>query len=172
MILVAGIGNIFLGDDGFGCEVASRMLADAPSLPEGVKVVDYGIRGLHLAYDLMEGYDLLILVDTVDRGDEPGTITLLEADPASEGGGIPDAHDMDPQNVLDLLSDFGGSVGRVLVVGCQVASVDEGIGLSEPVAAAVDEAIGMVYELIEEQENRPGGPERSEEESAYAGKER
>ncbi|MGH9223029.1 MAG: hydrogenase maturation protease [Acidimicrobiales bacterium] len=161
MILVAGIGNVFLTDDGFGPEVARRFVESAPdSIPEGVKVVDFGIRGLHLAFELLDGYDLLILVDTVSRGDPPGTITVLEADPASDGGGIPDAHDMNPQNVLDLLADFGGSVGRVLVVGCEVANLDEGMGLTEPVAAAVGAAVQVVRELIEE------------ERSAYAGKER
>ena len=150
-VLVAGIGNIFLGDDGFGSEVARRLLAEPESLAEGVKVVDSGIRGLHLAFELLDGYDLLIIVDTVSRGDPPGTITVLEADAQSEGGGIPDAHDMDPQNVLDLLTDFGGSVGRVLVVGCEAATVDEVMGLSSPVAAAVDDAIRVVRELVEEE---------------------
>ena len=157
MILVAGIGNIFLGDDGFGTEVARRLLAGAAGDP-AVKVVDFGIRGLHLTYELLEGYDVLILVDSLERGDPPGTITVLEVDPVSDGGGIPDAHDMNPQNVLDLLADFGGHVGRVLVVGCEVANVDEGIGLSPPVAAAVEEAIRVVQELIEEERSAYATP--------------
>lgn len=155
-ILVAGVGNLFLSDDGFGPEVA-RHLARVP-LPEGVKVADFGIRGLHLAYELLEGYDLLILVDAVKRGDPPGTITVLEADPTSEGEGLPDAHDMNPANMLALLADMGGHVERLLVVGCEAAEAQEGIGLSEPVAAAVEEAARVVRGLVEQ-------------ELAYAGKE-
>ena len=156
MILVAGIGNIFLSDDGFGSEVARRLVGAAAS--DVVKVVDFGIRGLHLAYELLEGYDTLILVDSVKRGDPPGTITVMEADPTSSGGGIPDAHDMDPQNVLDLLADFGGQVGRVLVVGCEVGNIDEGMGLSGPVAGAVEEAIRVVQELIEQERSAYATP--------------
>ncbi|MEW6154375.1 MAG: hydrogenase maturation protease [Actinomycetota bacterium] len=156
-VLVAGVGNIFLGDDGFGCEVARRLAA---SPPPGAKVVDFGIRGLHLAFELLEGYATLVLVDTVERGDPPGTITVLEVEAASEGGGIPDAHDMGPQNVLDLLADFGGRLDRVLVVGCEAATVEEGIGLSGPVDAAVPEAVRVVEDLVRE------------EIAAYAGKER
>jgi hydrogenase maturation protease len=161
-ILVAGVGNIFLSDDGFGAEVARRMAG--VHMPDGVRVVDFGIRGLHLAYDLLDGYDLLVLVDAIGQGDEPGTITVMEVDPTSEGGGIPDAHDMNPQNVLDLLTDLGGSVARVLVVGCEPAVVEEGIGLSDVVAAAVDEAVRQVQEIVTK--------EIVEEETAYAGKER
>lgn len=155
-ILVAGIGNLFLGDDGFGPEVARRLAGR--ELPGGVKVADYGIRGLHLAYELLDGYDVLILVDAVRRGDPPGTVSVLEADPTSEGEGLPDAHDMDPANMLALLTDMGGRIERLLVVGCEVAEVGEGIGLSDPVVRAVDEAARVVRELVDE-------------ELAYAGKE-
>ena len=147
-VLVAGVGNLFLRDDGFGAEVARRLVA-AGDLPESVKVVDIGIRGLHLAYELLDGYRLLVLVDTVKRGDAPGTLTVLEVDPTSEGESVPDAHDMDPAQMLAVLADLGGSVDRMLVVGCEGADVGEGIGLSEPVAAAAERAVQVVRELVE-----------------------
>ena len=137
-ILVAGVGYIFLGDDGFGVEVATRMRGR--SVPDGVRIDDFGIRGVHLAYDLLEGYDLVILV-----------VCVLEPDLATSGEVLPDAHDLDPVAVLGLLSDLGGSIGRMLVVGCQPADLQEQMGLSAPVAAAVDEAIRVVEELVQEQ---------------------
>ena len=147
-ILVAGVGNIFLGDDGFGVEVVSRMRGRP--VPDGVKVADFGIRGVHLAYELLDGYDLVVLVDAVPLGEEPGTVAVLEADAASEGGVLPDAHDLDPVAVLGLLADLGGEVGRMVVVGCQPGAVWEQMGLSPPVEAAVDQAIEMVEQLVQE----------------------
>jgi len=147
-ILVAGVGNIFLGDDGFGVEVAARMRTRP--IPDGVRVEDFGIRGVHLAYELLEGYDLVILVDTVDVRDRPGTIAVIEPGPDAAGEVAPDAHDLDPAAVLGLLTDLGGSVGRLLVVGCQPADLGERMGLSVPVAGAVDEAIRVVEELVQE----------------------
>ncbi|HEX3621629.1 MAG TPA: hydrogenase maturation protease [Acidimicrobiales bacterium] len=147
-VLVVGVGNIFLGDDGFGVEVAARLAARP--IPEGVRVADFGIRGVHLAYELLEGFDLVILVDTVNLGDAPGTVAVLEPDADSEGGVLPDAHDLDPVAVLGLLTDLGGSVGRMLVVGCQPSDMSESMGLSEPVARAVDQAIGVVDDLVRE----------------------
>ena len=158
-VLVAGVGNIFLGDDGFGCEVARRLVNLGPgAFPEGVKVEDFGIRGLHLAYEILDGYDLVILVDAMGQGDAPGTVTVLEVDTASEGGGIPDAHDMNPQNVLDLLTDLGGKLDRLLIVGCEPYSLDENLGLSAALEGAVESAVRVVQELIAQ-------------ETAYAGKE-
>jgi hydrogenase maturation protease len=168
--LVAGIGNIFLGDDGFGVEVARR-LAEA-SLPDWVRVTDYGISGLHLAYDLAEGYETAILVDAAPRGGQPGTVYVLEVEPgtgqdgARQDGGTPqllDGHGMQPDVVLGLLGMLGGgtgSPGRVLVVGCEPASTEEGIGLSEPAAAAVGQAVDIVLDLVrnaEAQHNQQGG---------------
>jgi hydrogenase maturation protease len=153
-VLVAGIGNVFLGDDGFGVEVVRRV---APArLPAGVVVADYGIRGMHLAYELLDGrFDTLVLVDAVPLGEAPGTVALLEVDlderaAARPDGGVPvaDAHGMDPESVLRLLHDLGGSVDRVLVVGCQPASVDEGMELSDAVAGAVDEAVALVVDTV------------------------
>jgi hydrogenase maturation protease len=142
-VLVAGVGNIFLGDDGFGVEVVSRMRGRP--VAEGVKVADFGIRGVHLAYELLEGYDLVILVDTIALG---------------EGEVQPDAHDLDPAAVMGLLADLGGSVGRMLVVGCEPAVVHEEMGLSPPVAGAVDEAIRVVEELVQEHLSTYAGKER------------
>ena len=147
-VLVAGVGNIFLGDDGFGVEVVTRMRT-RPRL-EGVKVADFGIRGVHLAYELLEGYDLVILVDAIGLKEKPGTITVLEPELDTEGEVLPDAHDLDPVAVMGLLTDLGGSIGRMLVVGCEPAEINEQMGLSEPVAAAVDEAIRVVDELVQE----------------------
>jgi hydrogenase maturation protease len=148
-VLVAGIGNIFLSDDGFGVEVASR-LAEV-SVPEGVKVGDFGIRGVHLAYELLEGYDSVILIDALPTGDPPGTVCVFEPELDGAGVGVLDAHSLDPAAVLLMLGDLGGHVGRVLVVGCQPATLAEGIGLSEPVAAAVAEAVQVVLTLVNDE---------------------
>jgi hydrogenase maturation protease len=151
-ILVAGIGNVFLGDDGFGVEVVRRI--DPARLPDGVAVADYGIRGIHLAYDLLDGrFDTLVMVDAVPLDGPPGTVALLEVDPAARGTGrsggaarTADAHGMDPESVLSLLRDLRGSVDRVLVVGCRPAVLDERMQLSDEVEGAVDEAVALVLE--------------------------
>jgi hydrogenase maturation protease len=149
-VLVAGVGNIFLGDDGFGVEVARRL--DPASMPAGVKVADFGIRGVHLAYELLGGYDTLVLVDAVKRGDAPGTVSVIQHDPAgdTEGGTLAamDAHGMDPGAVLAMAGDMGATLERVLVVACEAASVEEGIGLSPPVAGAVPRAVEAVTDLV------------------------
>ncbi len=154
-LLIAGVGNIFLGDDGFGVEVASRLAA--ADLPDWVHVVDYGIRGMHLAYDLADSYSSAILVDAMARGGEPGTVYVVEPDrpsvPAESDGGLAgnplfNAHGMQPDVVLGMLGLLGAADRQVLVVGCEPASVDPGIGLSEPVAAAVDKAALAVLDLV------------------------
>jgi hydrogenase maturation protease len=201
-MLIAGVGNIFLGDDGFGVEVATR-LADV-TLPEWVTVADYGISGMHLAYDLAEGYETTILVDATPRGSEPGTVYVMELDAGKNAGkdagagsgtdasagsgtdsgadagsganagsgadggsgadagahlaaaaleasrGIPllDGHGMQPDLVFGMLNLLGADAGRVLLVGCEPASIDERIGLSAPVTAAVDEAVRIVLDLV------------------------
>jgi hydrogenase maturation protease len=145
--LVAGVGNIFFGDDGFGVEVAKR-LAEC-ELPEGVTVADYGISGMHLAYDLSNGYDRAILIDATPRGGTPGTVYVLEPEePAGANTALFDAHGMQPDVVLGMLGMLGGKTGQMLIVGCEPASADPGIGLSEQVAAAVDDAVRKVLELI------------------------
>ena len=166
-ILVAGIGNVFLGDDGFGVEVARRLAARP--LPPGVVVADYGIRGMHLAYDLLDGrFDALIMVDAVPAEEPPGTVVVLDVDQDAEqdahhgGELVPDAHGMDPATVLRLLRALGGTGTRVLdqvfVVGCRPVSVAEGMGLSAPVAAAVTDAARTVLALADRVRTQPTGP--------------
>jgi hydrogenase maturation protease len=149
-VLVAGVGNLFLGDDGFGPE-AARRLAAAP-LPDGVEVVDYGIRGMHLAYDLLTGYDTLVIVDAVPRGGTPGDVVVLEVGAAALGEGDFDAHGMEPTAMLASLGSLGGRLPRTYVVGCEPLDTDEGIGLSAPVSAAVDRAVELVERLLEKEE--------------------
>jgi hydrogenase maturation protease len=149
-VLVAGVGNLFLGDDGFGPE-AARRLAAAP-LPDGVQVVDYGIRGMHLAYDLLAGYDTLVIVDAVPRGGAPGDVVVLEVGAEDLGEGDFDAHGMEPTAMLASLGSLGGRLPpRTYVVGCEPLDTDEGIGLSAPVAAAVDRAVELVERLLEKE---------------------
>ena len=149
-VLVAGIGNIFLQDDGFGVEVAHRLGAEP--LPEVLRVADFGIRGIHLAYELLEQqYDLTVLVDALARGDKPGTLYLVEPDLENlqaRGEVSADAHAMTPQHVFQLLKTLGGSPGRVLIVGCEPLETAEGIGLSEPVAGAVEEAVKLILDVV------------------------
>jgi hydrogenase maturation protease len=142
---VACIGNVFLGDDGFGVEVAERLAAAGPR--EGVHVEDYGIRGMDLAYALA-GYEAAILVDAVPRGQAPGTLYVIEPELDGVRTGL-DAHGMDPEKVLALARELG-PLPRVLIVGCEPASHEEMTELSEPVRAAVGEAARLVESLVEE----------------------
>ena len=147
-VLVAGIGNVFLADDGFGVEVVRRI--DPAGLPAAVDVADFGIRGVHLAYELLDDrYDTLIMVDAVPLGEAPATIALLDAStPTLEARpGLVDAHSMSPDVVLRVLQGLGGRVARVFVVGCQPVDIEERMGLSAPVEAAVDEAVRITTEL-------------------------
>jgi hydrogenase maturation protease len=151
-LLIAGIGNIFFGDDAFGCEVAQE-LARRP-IPDGVEVCDYGIRGYDLAYALMDGRDA-ILLDTVSRGGEPGTLYLIEPsfDDLGDEDAPPDGHSLDPVSVLRMIRSFGGRPGRLFLVGCepsQLESEDGEMGLSEKVQAAVPQAIDMVESVIDQ----------------------
>ncbi|HEY6138102.1 MAG TPA: hydrogenase maturation protease [Thermoanaerobaculia bacterium] len=149
-ILVAGVGNIFFGDDAFGVEVARRM--SARPLPPDVRVVDFGIRGYDLAYALMDRPDLTLLVDAVPFGGAPGTLYTIEPDAGDEAlaPAAVEAHALHPANVLRLVKAMGGTPGRVLVIGCEPGAVerDGRMGLSAPVAAAVDEAVSMIESLI------------------------
>ena len=146
--LVAGVGNVFFGDDGFGVEVARKLQSE--KLPEDVRVADYGIRGVHLAYQLLDGYDTLVLIDAVSRGDPPGTVSLIEPRLAGAAETWMDSHGMDPGAVLALVRQLGGQLGRVLLVGCEAAEICERMGLSEPVQRAVDEAARLVRRLVSE----------------------
>ncbi len=151
-ILVAGIGNIFQGDDAFGCEV-TRVLSTR-MLPGNVRVVDFGIRGLDLSYALMDKPDLTILLDATSRGGAPGTVYTIEPTPGRPGSGqlAPvNAHAMDPENVFRTVYAMGGEIGRVLLVGCEPADLGgEGgrMGLTPPVAEAVPIAADLVTSLI------------------------
>ena len=161
-VLVAGIGNMLMSDDGFGVEVIRHLTAEgAPPLPDGVEVVDIGIRGMHLAYQLLNGYTFLVLVDAISPEGQPGKLHLLEHDLAAasaEPVGVPDAHGMTPDAVLSLLASLATASGleptaglrRVLVIGCEPASTADGIGLSEPVAAAVPRAVQVVHNVVAE----------------------
>jgi hydrogenase maturation protease len=146
-VLVAGIGNLFSSDDGFGPEVARRLGGRAD---ERVRVVDYGIRGMHLAYDLLDGYDALVIVDAVPHGDAPGAVTVLQVGPDDLGRDDFDPHGMDPVAVLASLGQLGGTLPPTYVVGCRPATTEDGIGLSEPVAAAVPVAVGVVSRLLDD----------------------
>jgi hydrogenase maturation protease len=160
-VLVAGIGNVFLGDDGFGVALAARIARR--ELPEGVDVVDFGIRGMDLALALLDGYDAAVLLDATPRGEPPGTLYVIE--PEAGGDAVPEAHAMDPVTVLALARAMGGTPPRMLVVGCEpqtrMSAGDEEIvaAISEPVRAALDEAerlVGTVLDdLIHEQEEPP-----------------
>jgi hydrogenase maturation protease len=150
-ILVAGIGNVFLGDDGFGVEVIERLRGW--SHPDHVVVADFGIRGFDLAYSLMEDLDLAILVDAMPRGDAPGTVYVLEADPTAAGSAAVEGHAMHPVAVFNLVQALGGRLPRVLIVGCEPLSLEETMGLSDPVSAAVDDAARMVKELVSKEVN-------------------
>jgi hydrogenase maturation protease len=147
-VLVAGIGNLFLGDDGFGPEVVRRLAAGA-ALPHEVRVTDYGIRGMHLAYDLLHPYDAVVLVDALPGAGAPGRVEVLEVAVDGIDGGELDAHGMDPAAVLAGVRRLGGTLPPTYVVGCRVADVDDGIGLSPPVEAAVGEAVAAVRALVD-----------------------
>jgi hydrogenase maturation protease len=146
-VLVAGIGNMFLGDDGFGPEVVRR-LAQRGGVPDDVRVTDYGIRGMHLAYDLLEGWDALVLVDTMATDSGPGEVVVLQVGAADLGDSTFDAHGMDPAAMLASLDRLGGTLPPTYVVGCRPADLDEGIGLSAPVAAAVPAAVEAIDTLL------------------------
>jgi hydrogenase maturation protease len=145
-VLVAGVGNIFFGDDGFGVEVAKRLAGR--ELPEGTTVVDYGIRGMHLALDLLSPPDLLVLVDAASRSGPPGTIYIIEPEDDVPVR-APDAHSIDPNGVFQALRAMGGTVPRARIVGCEPADLSETIGLSEPVEQAIEPAITMICRLVE-----------------------
>ena len=153
-ILVAAVGNLWRRDDGFGGAVAKRLRER--ELPQGVEVADFGTGGLDLAYELMRGYDALVLVDISRQGGEPGTLYVMEADPESieagiEDGDMIDPHDMDPQTVLRFVKSVNGWPGKVIVVACEPAEIEDfGIGLSPAVEAAVEQAVGLVADTLDE----------------------
>ena len=152
-VLVAGIGNIFQSDDAFGVEVAT--LLATRTIPPGVRVEDFGIRGMHLAYELLEGYDGLVIIDAVPMGEPPGTLAVIEPEPDTVGTSetarevpVVDAHTMSPDVVLATLRRLGGSVEKILIVGCQPADLRDGMGLSPAVAAVVEDAAELCVNLV------------------------
>ena len=153
-ILLAGIGNVFRGDDGFGSEVARRL--SSLTWPDGVRVVDYGIRGLHLAYDLLDTWDVLVMVDAVPARGAVGSVGVVEIGPEDIGAGAcVDAHGMDPATVLASLATLGGRLPpRTLLVGCEAAETGDGMGLTPPVRAAVDDAVRAVRTLVSRELDR------------------
>jgi len=152
-ILVAGVGNAWLQDDAFGGECARRL--EAGGVPDGVTVMDFGTGGLDLAYEVMRGYDALVLLDASRQGGEPGTLYVLEPDMAEFEGAIEDGdvinpHGMDPATMLRFVNAVGGFSGKVVVIGCEPGEVDDvGLGLTPPVAAAVDRAVGLVRDTLD-----------------------
>ena len=159
--LVAGVGNIFQRDDAFGVEVI-RLLESRPT-PPGVKVADFGIRGVHLVYELLDGCDLFVLVDAAQRGCAPGTVTVLEVEPTdmASPSGVLDAHGLAPDQVFAMLNSMGSRPGRSLVVACEPADVSAGMGLSDQVREALPHAVRVVEEILE-QVKREGQVERKE----------
>ncbi len=162
-ILIAGVGNAWLRDDGFGGEVARRL--EELQLPDGVAVMDAGTGGLDLAYEVMRGYDALVILDVSRQGGEPGTLYVMEADEESVDGGIEDGesinpHGMDPQTVLRFVKSIGAWPGQVIVIACEPAEVEEmGFGLSEQVKEAVERAVKLVIETVDELRANPVGHE-------------
>jgi len=153
-ILVAGIGNVFLGDDGFGVAVARRLATRA--LPPGVEVGDFGIRGMDLAYALQGEYDAVVFVDSAPRGEPPGTLSVIEPEIDPDEVVI-DTHGMDPVKVLALARALGRVPARVLVVACEPERIVDGehdddlVGeLSATVEAAVAQAVPLVESVVEE----------------------
>lgn len=152
-VLVAGIGNLFLGDDGFGVALAERLAQR--ELPSGVEVVDYGIRGMNLAYAMQEGYDAVVLLDATPRGGRPGTLYVIEPQLDEDEVAV-DTHGMDPAKVLALVRAMGTEPPRTLIVGCEPQTImaedeeDLVVALSEPVRAALEPAVQLVESLLSE----------------------
>jgi hydrogenase maturation protease len=159
-ILIAGIGNIFFGDDAFGGEVIKELIKSP--LPEGVDAVDFGIRCYDLAYAIMDGYAVTILVDITTRGEPPGTVYLIELDQEKIGNleaTAPDGHSLDPVAVLRLTQSLGGQIERLYLVACEPAVLeteDGRIELSELVQAAVPEAVRMIRRLVDKLRSESG----------------
>ena len=151
-ILVGGIGNIFLGDDGFGVKVAQRLAQGL--LPPDIRVVDFGIRGFDLAFALLDDYRAIILIDAVPRGGAPGTLYTIEPDwtALDDLDAEVEMHGMNPAKVLAMVKSMGGQPRRILIVGCEPSPMlqenEERIGLSEAVEEAVDKAVTIVQELV------------------------
>lgn len=152
-ILVAGVGNAWLQDDAFGGECARRL--EAHGVPDGVSVMDFGTNGLDLAYELIRGYDALVLLDASRQGDAPGTLYVMEPERSEFAGALQDGenidpHDMNPHTVLRFVNAIGGWPGKVVVIACEPGATDEpGFGLTPRVETAVSTAVGLVLETVQ-----------------------
>lgn len=145
-ILIAGVGNIFFGDDGYGCEVIRRLREE--SFPDDVRIEDYGIRATHLAFELTSGYEGAILIDAVPKGGEPGTLYVIEPDLQATLA-TPDAHSLDLRGVFAFMRTLGASPPRILIVGCEPASVGEGMGLSAAVERSLEKTLPLIREVLD-----------------------
>jgi hydrogenase maturation protease len=158
-VLVAGLGNIFLGDDGFGVQVAQQLLQT--DTPDGVVVRDIGIRGIHLAYELLDEFDLLVLIDAVSRGGTPGTLYVIEhrqsGRQGEQTGAMLDAHDLNPDQVLATVAQLGGTLCRTVVVGCEPEQASPGMGLSATVRRSVEDAVRVVLDVVATAQCKPTG---------------
>jgi hydrogenase maturation protease len=163
-VLVAGVGNVFFGDDAFGPEVVWLLQRDPPP---GAKLEDFGIRGLHLAYELLAGYERAILVDATPRGGAPGSVYVIEPN-LDEAGGAPDAHRMDLQNVFAFVRSLGGEAPPITLVGCEPETIAEGIGLSATVSQSVRTAAPLVRRLIQDALALPAGQDKGEKETSWS----
>ena len=146
-ILIAGVGNIFFGDDGYGCEVIRQLAGER--FPQGVRVEDYGIRGTHLAFELMSGYEGAILIDAVPRGGDPGTLYVIEPD-VEHASGTPDAHSMNLQQVFAFMNTLEGRAPRIVILGCEPGPQREGMALSLAVERAARESVAAVHATLQE----------------------
>jgi hydrogenase maturation protease len=149
--LIAGVGNVFQTDDAFGVEVVRRLAEH--EWPDGVEIADFGIRGIHLAYELLDGCDLLVLVDAAARGHEPGTVTVVEIGPADgpPAAAVMDAHGLAPDQVFAVIDSLGARPGRTLLVACEPADVGAGMGLSDQVREAIPHAVRAVEKIIQQE---------------------
>jgi hydrogenase maturation protease len=153
--LVAGVGNVFFGDDGFGCEVARRL--GAALAPDGVVVADFGIRGVHLAFELSSGYDVVIIVDAVRRGGRAGTLYVIDPALEPDAAKIADAHGVDLGTVLAMARTLGSSPHRLFVIGCEAGDLGDHIGLSAPMRQAIEPAMALVQSLLRDGAQAVGG---------------
>jgi hydrogenase maturation protease len=180
--LIAGLGNVFESDDGFGSAVAASLAGRPPAdLGAGIEleVVDFGIRGVHLAYQMLDGYDLVVLLDAVNRGGPPGTTYVIEHGPDTERGerlagdqrrgtAMMDAHDMDPDEVLALVPALGGTLGRVVIVGCEPEFLGPGMELSPAVARSVETAAQLAMQIVADALTPAGSPHAGDRSEAMA----
>ena len=155
-IWIVGVGNVFLGDDGFGLAVIDRLRREA--IPAGVHVEDYGIRATHLAYALLDPPELLVIADATSQGSEPGTVFLLEPDTDAATSSVANAHAMDLGLVFQTAKELGAELPRIRIVGCEPAFLGERMGLSDPVEGAIETAKSLILDLVRSELSAEGAP--------------